>query len=315
MPDFRYFQIPQPPHGHEYYRVDEHADPGRQVCKLVDGLWTPVLTVTAEQFFIQYGLWQTEISATDVPCPMCDVVADRVTRVVVHEWPDALAIKPLPDGLVEGHTLVIPRVHLVDAAESPLIAGMVAARAAEFGALMFGSNFQLVNDVGPLADQTVFHLHWHVWPRRRGDGLVMPWTAQQQDTAAAAKTAGAECTGDERRPWARSAAEQHPERSAGTDGETALADKGAGSLGPQHTSAGAGVPSRPPAPAEPPASERDCPARTGVETPLRGPGGSLGRSVVVGRLGHPAGADMTLPMSTAPAGTDQVGVSVHANGY
>lgn len=251
MPDFRYFRIPRPPYSHEYYRVDEYAAPGRQVRKLVDGQWTPVLTVlTGEQFFLEYGLWQTEISATDVPCQMCDVVADRVTRVVVHEWPDALAIQALP-GLVEGHTLVMPRVHLVDAVESPLIAGMVAARAAELGALMFGSNFQLMNNVGPLADQTVFHLHWHVWPRRRGDGLVMPWTAQQ--------TAGAVCIGDERRPGASgSAAEPHPMGLAGTDGETPLSDRGdAGSLGPQQTSVGVGVLPRPPAPTEPSAWTSD----------------------------------------------------------
>ena len=42
------------------------------------------------------------------------------------------------------------------------------------------SDFHLITNCGPWADQTQFHLHWHVVPRRENDGLVMPWTAQQK---------------------------------------------------------------------------------------------------------------------------------------
>lgn len=179
MSDFRYYRV-WTPAGHAYYRVDETAAFGRQVRVLSDGLWKVSATVpTAETFLVDYIVLRTEVSATDVPCPLCSVIADEVTRVVVHEWPDALAIKPLPAGLVDGHTLVIPKAHVVDAAADPLITGMVAARAAELGAEMFGTNFQMMTNVGPLSGQTAFHLHLHVWPRQEGDGLVMPWTAQQ----------------------------------------------------------------------------------------------------------------------------------------
>jgi histidine triad (HIT) family protein len=250
MPDFRYFRVVLPA-GNEYYRVDDSAPHGTQVRQLVDGLWKPASMPTAKQFLLEYGLWRIEVSATDVPCPMCAVVADEVTRVVVREWPDAIAIKPLPSGLVAGHTLVIPKTHVVDAAEDALIAGMITVRAVELAVALFGSNFQVWINNGPEADQTVFHLHCHIWPRCKRDGLVMPWTVQQ--------TAGAVCIGDERRPGATgSAAETHPMGSAGTDGETPPRDRGdAGCLGPQQTSVGVGVLPRPPAPTEPSAWTSD----------------------------------------------------------
>ena len=122
-------------------------------------------------------------------CVFCAIAAGHQPSVVVREWDDAVAFVPLAP-VVDGHILVIPRAHVVDAAESPLVAGMVAARAAELGARLYGTNFHLVNNVGPLADQTTFHLHWHLCPRQKGDGLVMPWTAQQQQVVVGADGAG-----------------------------------------------------------------------------------------------------------------------------
>jgi hypothetical protein len=129
---------------------------------------------------------------------------------------------------------------VIDAAESPMITGMVAARAAELAAETWGTNFNLMINSGTAADQTLFHLHVHIWPRRRGDNLGGPWTAQQQ-------TASAVGAGQERRPRSLgAAAEPHPQGSAGADGETPLGDMGeAGSLGPQQTPAGAVHPPRP----------------------------------------------------------------------
>lgn len=246
MPDFRYFRIPTPT-GLEYYRVDDTAPRGTQVRQLVDGLWKPTPGMsTAEQFLLEYGLWRREVSATDVPCPMCAVVADEVTRVVVREWPDAIAIKPLPSGLIAGHTLVIPKAHVVDAAADPLIAGMITARAVELAVERFGTNFQVHINNGPEAEQTVFHLHCHIWPRRKGDGLIMPWTAQQKATR---KTSTRKAPG--------STAEPLPTRSAGTEVETPPSTTGEdGSLGSPQTPAGAAPKNVPPRPSGLPPQSR-----------------------------------------------------------
>lgn len=117
--------------------------------------------------------------------PFCGIVAGVGPAALVHDdWPDAVAFLPMADkqgrrGCTEGHILVVPRLHVADAAENAVITGQVAARAAELAAARY-TDFHLIVNCGPNAGQTVSHLHWHIVPRRPGDGLVMPWTAQQQ---------------------------------------------------------------------------------------------------------------------------------------
>lgn len=323
MPDFRYFRVIMPT-SNEYYRVDDSESRGKQVQHLVDGLWKPASMPTADQFLLEYGLWRTEVSATDVPCPMCAVVAQEVTRVVVREWPDALAIKPLPSGPVAGHTLIIPKVHVVDAAADPLIAGMVTARAVELAVALFGTNFQVWINNGPEAEQTVFHLNCHIWRRRKGDGLVMPWTAQRK---AARKTSTRKARG--------SMAEPLPTSSAGTEVETTAPRVGCGgSLGPTNTRRARCIPptrarraftERRPRDTFPSRSMAEPQGSAGVEVeqPLRtgcsldpthtraavGTGGPSGPGRVANSAldQTPAGANATLSRVPAPAGPSTCG--------
>jgi histidine triad (HIT) family protein len=231
-----------------YFRIDEAAPEGRQVRHLVDGLWGPYEPFpSASAFLSQWAMQLTEITATDVPCPGCAMIAGEATRIVVRNWPDAVAIKPRPAGLVVGHTLVLSKTHVIDAAESPMITGMVTSRAAELAAERWGTNFNLMINSGTLADQTLFHLHVHIWPRRRGDNLGGPWTAQQQVNFI--QTAGAGSAGHERRPDPDdgSTAEPIADGSAGTEVETSAPRAGCGSLGPSQTPVGGGrAPATPP---------------------------------------------------------------------
>jgi histidine triad (HIT) family protein len=95
----------------------------------------------------------------------------------VRRWPDALAIRPLRP-VTDWHLLVIPVRHVATAATDPHLTGRVASYAA---ALVAEARWQanILTSVGPAATQTVHHLHWHVVPRRPGDGLALPWSAQQ----------------------------------------------------------------------------------------------------------------------------------------
>lgn len=108
-------------------------------------------------------------------CVFCRIVAGDEPATVVREWPEAIAIVPLAP-VAEGHTLVIPRVHVTDAADAPAVTGIAARRAAELAASLSASAFNLITSRGRDATQTVFHLHWHVVPRYAGDGLALPWT-------------------------------------------------------------------------------------------------------------------------------------------
>ncbi|MFE3560194.1 HIT family protein [Streptomyces sp. NPDC059193] len=93
---------------------------------------------------------------------------------MIRQWPDALAIRPR-GGVSDGHVLVIPRAHVADAIEDPVISGATMMRACELGADL-KSDLNLIANVGPDADQSIYHLHIHLMPCSAGDGLMLPWT-------------------------------------------------------------------------------------------------------------------------------------------
>ena len=110
---------------------------------------------------------------TPRPCPFCAIVAGDVpaTRVLEDDGFVAfLDVRPL----FPGHTLVVPRPHVEVLTDLP--AGDVGplfdrvralAAAMEVGLGAQGSFVAVNNRVS----QSVPHLHVHVVPRTRGDGL------------------------------------------------------------------------------------------------------------------------------------------------
>ncbi|MFK8851570.1 HIT family protein, partial [Streptomyces sp. Ac-502] len=114
---------------------------------------------------------------TATRCPFCDIVAGLAPATVLARWSDAIAIAPI-DPVTDGHVLVIPRVHVDDATEDPMVTAAVMQRAAEY-ANVLGTPLNLITSRGREATQSIFHLHIHVVPRAVGDGLPLPWTPQQ----------------------------------------------------------------------------------------------------------------------------------------
>jgi histidine triad (HIT) family protein len=115
---------------------------------------------------------------TDKPCVFCEIVAGRAPATIVREWNDTIAIVPLGP-VVEGHILVIPKMHVSDFAEahSPIghyISGVTMQRASEL-ADEIGGPMNLITSKGVEATQSVFHLHLHLVPRAKDDGLALPW--------------------------------------------------------------------------------------------------------------------------------------------
>jgi histidine triad (HIT) family protein len=107
------------------------------------------------------------------PCPFCEIIAGREPAYVVLDDDVALAFL---DGrpLFPGHTLLVPREHYETLADLPcdLIGpyfqrAQRLARAMEDGLGAAGSFVALNNRVS----QSVPHLHTHVVPRNRKDGL------------------------------------------------------------------------------------------------------------------------------------------------
>ena len=88
------------------------------------------------------------------------------------------------DPATPGHTLIIPRAHVTDlwAAEHALGAELITAvirvgRAIQRAVTPEGMN--LISSSGEAAEQTVFHLHFHVVPRWRRDGFGRIWPPER----------------------------------------------------------------------------------------------------------------------------------------
>ena len=90
-----------------------------------------------------------------------------------------MAFLPL-DPATNGHTLVVPRLHVRDFWEvGPALAAEMAAACLQVGKalreLLSPEGMNLITSAGDVAEQTVFHLHMHVVPRWPGDAIGALW--------------------------------------------------------------------------------------------------------------------------------------------
>jgi histidine triad (HIT) family protein len=106
-------------------------------------------------------------------CLFCSIASGSVPALVVLDSPDVVAfldIRPV----FKGHVLVAPRTHvetLVDlpaSLVSPLFLAVQQVAAAVEAGLGAGGTFVAINN---RVSQSVPHLHVHVVPRTKGDGL------------------------------------------------------------------------------------------------------------------------------------------------
>ncbi len=107
-------------------------------------------------------------------CVFCRIVKGESPATVVYEDEATFGIVPLQP-VVEGHTLLIPKTHfegLLDVDETNLVALSLAAQhVARRLVEKDATGVNLLHASGKDAQQSVFHLHFHVVPRRAGDGL------------------------------------------------------------------------------------------------------------------------------------------------
>lgn len=106
-------------------------------------------------------------------CPFCQ----KISR---DEYDDSLrgvvTFEPL-NPVTKGHRLFLPDSHITwnqpEAAEA-------AARCVMMATMWVNArtDFNLITSRGPLATQTVQHIHIHLVPRYEADGLHLPWTGQ-----------------------------------------------------------------------------------------------------------------------------------------
>jgi len=115
----------------------------------------------------------TARGAKPTGCPFCTIASGENPAQVVLETEHTLAfldVRPV----FKGHTLLVPRRHVVTLPDLPadLLVPYLTATQRLATAMVDGlgaqGSFVAVNNV---VSQSVAHLHTHVVPRTRGDGL------------------------------------------------------------------------------------------------------------------------------------------------
>ncbi|MEV6980644.1 HIT family protein [Sphaerisporangium sp. NPDC051017] len=148
-----------------------------------------------EQRLFQRTLRELSAPAGTVPgCPFCEIAAGTLAAHVVHA--DDVAVAFLDARPVfKGHVLVVPRTHVETLSDLPVDAVgpfftrvRELARAVEEGLGAAGTFVGMNNKIS----QSVPHLHAHIVPRNRKDGLrgfFWPRTKYADDAEAAAYAA------------------------------------------------------------------------------------------------------------------------------
>lgn len=115
----------------------------------------------------------------DDDCIFCKIIRGEIPSFKIYEDDNTLAFMDI-NPLAEGHALIIPKFHAENIYEAPeewmgYTLGTVSrvARAVRDEVAPEGINILQAN--GPGAKQSVFHIHFHVVPRRADDGFTMNW--------------------------------------------------------------------------------------------------------------------------------------------
>lgn len=116
----------------------------------------------------------------DDNCIFCKIAGGEIPSSTLYEDDDFRVVLDLGPA-ARGHALILPKEHYADVTEiSAETAAKVLPLGAKIGTAMkkgLGcSGFNLVQNNGTAAGQTVFHFHMHVIPRYEGGPDIVSWT-------------------------------------------------------------------------------------------------------------------------------------------
>lgn len=108
-------------------------------------------------------------------CVFCSILAGEIPCFKLYEDDAVLAYLDI-NPFSEGHTLVIPKKHVTGlaAADDALLAEImprIRDIAGHVVRTLGADGFNLLQNNGEAAGQSVFHLHFHIIPRRKGEPL------------------------------------------------------------------------------------------------------------------------------------------------
>lgn len=114
-------------------------------------------------------------------CIFCKIIAGEIPSYKIYENDKVYAFLDIACDAV-GHTLVVPKKHCVNVldCDKEYLDAVVEAVQLISRHYVIDCGFDGVNVLnasGVSAEQSVFHLHFHIVPRKTGDGLSM-WPLQ-----------------------------------------------------------------------------------------------------------------------------------------
>lgn len=116
-------------------------------------------------------------------CIFCKIANGEIPSKTLYEDEEFRVILDLGPA-TKGHALILPKNHYANLFELPeekagevmrLAKRMVMKMKEKLGC----EGFNLVQNNGDLAGQTVFHFHMHLIPRYRADGQTIGWKPQE----------------------------------------------------------------------------------------------------------------------------------------
>lgn len=108
-------------------------------------------------------------------CIFCKIIKGEIPSYKIYEDEHVYAFLDIA-GDVYGHTLVIPKKHCTnvldcDAESLSSVVAAVQKIAKHFVDDCGFEGVNILNASGSCAEQSVFHLHFHIIPRKSGDGI------------------------------------------------------------------------------------------------------------------------------------------------
>jgi len=117
-------------------------------------------------------------------CIFCDIVEGKCPSYKIYEDEDTYVFLSIAKDAV-GHTLVIPKKHFestldIDNETFMKVMSTVKKEANHYVDNCGYTGVNILNASGVSAGQSVYHLHYHIIPRKEDDG--MDWWPQLEET-------------------------------------------------------------------------------------------------------------------------------------
>lgn len=117
-------------------------------------------------------------------CIFCSIVDKQIPSKTVYEDDKFLAFLDIAPGS-KGHVLIVPKIHAENLLDLPdeyasSILPLAKKIAAGMKKVLSFTDFNIIQNNGPLAGQSVNHYHMHIIPRYDGSEVSL-WTPHEND--------------------------------------------------------------------------------------------------------------------------------------